>query len=558
MVRHPPKSLLCLALWTLLAIVARAEPIAIPTEKIRDQGASSGAPRFYMLAVGISNFDDDFWPRLKWTENDAQQVARTFGEGTGLKRIVTRLSGSTATLAGVRQALKTLEQQARRQDIVAIYFSTHGTLVPAPGNELRSVLVLRDSRAAALDKTTLSHDELRGHIQSMRAAKKLLVLASCHSGVGKSRLTPRVQELLAGQKGVTPTESFATVSEGTLVIGAAAQSESAREDDALRSDIYTHYFVEALSVYDRNKDGQVTALEAHDYAKERTFTRTAGRQRATVEAQLIGDADVPLAGQRQRSGLPVLEAYGDDLAGLQLRTKGAGKANTHAIDLPSAVPLADGVNRIELLRAGDDKPIYVYKLHASPGDRIAIDDVLVGPPWSVRLGGGLVSFTDERAKRLAGSSPTVIALTGARRFGRHFNLGLEMNLVRKASHHVRPLVAVNFEEYGFHLVPGFLQSITPHISAHADLHAGRHTGTLTIADDSGIDATETLSRTSNAYGIGIGLEYDFFYGFGIDTSLRYIATSFAFDDFGSLTRNRVEALLTLRFAFGGVGMRVPP
>src|SRR6267142_1338859 len=90
------------------------------------------------------------------------------------------------------------------------------------------------------------------------------------------------------------------VSEAVIVLTAAAFGESAREDEALAHDVYTHFLLRALDEGDRDGDGAVTASEAHDYAREQTYTYTGGQQRPTAEADIVGRDPIVLRGRAER------------------------------------------------------------------------------------------------------------------------------------------------------------------------------------------------------------------------------------------------------------------
>src|SRR5690606_14924009 len=147
------------------------------------------------------------------------------------ERRVTLLTGALATREAVLRALGDVAEQARPRDAVLLYVSTHGTLGLTAGGGLEPVFVLQDTESQMLDATGLPESLLRRELDRVPAARKILVKAACQSGLGKSRLTPKVQELVATAKG-RPTP-LADVSESVLVLSAAARGETATEDDKL-------------------------------------------------------------------------------------------------------------------------------------------------------------------------------------------------------------------------------------------------------------------------------------------------------------------------------------
>ena len=120
----------------------------------------------------------------------------------------------------------------------------------ARSGDLEKVIVLNNTKYRSLSKTGLSHRRLLKEVDKISSAKKLMIFATCHSGIGKSKLPPEVQELLATSKGtVQPIDD---VSEGFIILSASTKGETAREDDRLRADIYTHFFLQGLQVNDHS------------------------------------------------------------------------------------------------------------------------------------------------------------------------------------------------------------------------------------------------------------------------------------------------------------------
>lgn len=533
---------LLLASWTALA-----EGLRVP----RQREASGKGPRLYVLAVGVATFRDPFWPRLKWTEADAKRVASRFGEETGVDREVISLLGEDATLEGVRAALDDLAKRATPRDTVAVYLSTHGSLAPTQEDELEPVVVLSGTSADKLGKTGLLHSELRRRLGRIPASRKLLVLATCNSGVGKSRLTPRVTELLAGAKGGPVATPFAEASEGTLILAAAARSETARESDALKGDVYTHFVLEGLDAGDRNQDGTVTALEAHDYAKERVYAYTKGRQRPTVEAEMIGDADVPLRGTSQRPGLPILDAHGEDLAGFEVRIDGGAKGR-----LPLALPLKPGKNTVEVFRAGESRPLAAFRAKAAMGERIELEDLIAPPPFALALGAGVLSMSDARARELIGALP-VYGLSASYRPTRWLGLHLGYEATRTAERTLRPTLSATFAESAFTLGASHDWEPWTGLRLGARLYGASRQAELVLSESR---RAQKLEKAASVRGLGLRLTAAYAIGWGMQLELGAAlerASSYDFAALGALAASRTQLDFGFAVQFGGKGVRLP-
>src|SRR5262249_46459206 len=151
-------------------------------------------------------------------------------------------------------------------DVVVVYVSTHGTLARDAHGSLERYLVTSDTHLDDVRSTGLLLSDVEAALDALPSRKKVLILATCHSGAGKSLLPPEVLRELEGTKGPFFAARLEEVSRASIVLAACDWGETAREDEGLENDIYTHFFVEALlKPADRNGDGAVTATEAHDY-----------------------------------------------------------------------------------------------------------------------------------------------------------------------------------------------------------------------------------------------------------------------------------------------------
>jgi len=522
--------------------VGHAEDVTVPLDKI----GGSSRPRLFVLSLGVARFSDDLWPDLKYTERDAERVGEAFGRGTPREVVTKVLTGKEVTRGAIEDAMQAIARKARSRDAVVVYVSTHGTLAPAEGGDVEPVLVLGNTRSESLTKTGLRESALRAWLDKIPASRKVLMLAACHSGVGKSRLTPRVQELLSGTKGRTIT--LEDVSEGVLVLAAAARGETAREDDKLKGDVYTHYFLEGLNSFDRDGDGAVTVLEAHDHARERAFAFTGGRQRATLEAQAIGDVDFALRGRSKRPPLPVLEARGDDLAGLEIRVGDGAKGR-----LPTAVALEDGRTQVRLYRVGRQAPLATYVVTAKNGDRIELEDLLAGDPWSVGIGHARVTTLDEKMTRAIGGGVTRTELVGGYRLSPSIGLNLSLASLTGSDAELRPGVDASFAAQEWTLRGEWIEPFWTGLELAAGASLGRSAGTLTLAADGDDDLV--FEAATPLYGLHTAASWNDRSGAVVRLMLQYATGAYDFGAPGSASLKRVELGLGLGYRFGGVARR---
>jgi len=152
--------------------------------------------------------------------------------------------------------------------------------------------------------------------------------------------------------------------------------------------------VEALTgAGDANVDGAVTATEAHDYARRRTFAFTQGRQRPSAEILEVGADPVVLSGSVERLGRPELFSYSARLDGFTLKVDGDAR-----LDLPGGAAVAPGKRHLELSKGAE--PLLSEDVVLSAGERVDLEALLAHhtPHRSVSLLGGGYSFVDAASR----------------------------------------------------------------------------------------------------------------------------------------------------------------
>lgn len=374
-----------------------------------DEAALSNAyaPRRLALLVGISEFQDPQWRNLRYSEKDAQDLATALQDPArghfDQVRLLTRPDQTTRS--AILAALKELQQEATRpDDVVVVYFSAHGTLSRDGQGELKRYLVTQDASYRAISQTALSMDVLKAEFDKLPSRRRLLVLATCHSGSGKSLLPKELEAELAGIKSGFYARPLEESSRASMVFAACDWGETAREDEGLQNDIYTYFLIEGLSgSADRNADGAVTATEAHDYARRRTFAFTQGRQRPSAEILEVGADPVVLSGSIDRLGRPELFSYNPRLDGFTLKVDGETRT-----ELPGGTAVVPGHRTVELTKG--DSVLVRREVDMNAGERLPLEQLLAEtfPHRSLSVVGGLFSFVDGQSrKELLPASPEV-------------------------------------------------------------------------------------------------------------------------------------------------------
>lgn len=286
-------SLLLLLLWVRPAFAQTTSETVI--EGLR--------PKKLVLSIGVGKFDSPLWRELRYSRKDASDLHGFF---TKDKR---RFDGGELLTDGttpvrtedVLRAFGRLEQDNRNEeDTVVVYVSTHGTVAYKDDGKVGRYIIMSDTDPKNMRETALDYDRLIELFQKLRSRKKVLILAFCHSGVGKSVLTPEMKRALAQLKAPYFEEPIQERSEGSIILTASGWREPALEDERLQNDVYTHFLIEGFT-QDRNKDGAVSITEAHAFASQATYAYTKGRQRPSAVMELLGSDPVIVSGEVRKN-----------------------------------------------------------------------------------------------------------------------------------------------------------------------------------------------------------------------------------------------------------------
>ncbi len=341
------------------------------------------------LLVGPESFQDRGFSPLEFTDDDANALSLALADPElgHFDDIITLTTPKETTLAALRGAMQDLARRSTSPaDTVFVYFSTHGTLDADARGGFQQYLVASDTRLDDIAGTALSHRELLDWLDSLPSHRKVLLLAACHSGQGKSVYSTRLQRELSRIKS-PPPPPLREVSEAMVLIGVCAWNETARESDDLKHDIYTWFFLQALEEGDLNNDGAVTVTEAHDFARSKTYAYTNGAQRAYARAEVLGADPVVLSGRRSSRGSPALASYDSGIDGYRVRVDGQVKG-----ELPGQVVIGPGMHRVELLSPARNKVVARQKIHLRQGTRLDLERLLRRDHLRVALGAGWQTF----------------------------------------------------------------------------------------------------------------------------------------------------------------------
>lgn len=321
---------------TALAVAA----VLAPVRSAHAEGASQTSARPQVLpstpkpyAYGIFVGHNQGGPgqaKLRYAEGDAKLAADTLRDlgryGTADMRVLTAPSPSEVlTAIDVVSARLKEHQQRGEQAVLIFYFSGH-------------------AKANALDLADKELDlgVLRDRLRSAPSTLTLVVLDACQSGA------------FSRTKGVEAAKSFSTnsvarlMTKGMAVMASSTSQELSQESDELRSSFFTHHFLVGLrGAGDLDHDGKVTLDEAYRYAYRSTLAATertaVGGQHVTLETDLSGQGEVPLAFPREAKSRLELPAGLDGRVVLQHKASGSIVAEIQkASGAPTQIALPAG------------------------------------------------------------------------------------------------------------------------------------------------------------------------------------------------------------------------
>lgn len=251
-------------------------------------------PRRLLLAVGIGNFADSHWPPLSFAAKDARDIAAFFKSQAepafDQVHVVDDRREPVTRQRIVAELDRLMAANSSPSDIVILYFSGHGTIdwrKAEAERQLARFIVTADTKAGDVAGTALSYRDVLAAFRKLQSRKKALILDFCHSGTGKSMLTPEILLSMAERKGgYFPAIGDDEVA-GEYILAASNWRQAATESAQLKNGVYTHFLLKGFRA-DLNGDGGVSLMEAHSFARAETAKFSRFAQTPTAKVQLEG------------------------------------------------------------------------------------------------------------------------------------------------------------------------------------------------------------------------------------------------------------------------------
>ena len=195
-------------------------------------------PKKFALLVGIPGpRNAKEWKQLRYTSKDVDLMAKTLREKARFDKFITVKSQAGTTKSRILRVVDKLKRYIKHpEDLVLVYFSAHGTIA---GPTRQRYIIASDTDEKKIAQTAISVSYIRRVLRSLPSRKKVLILATCYSGLRGSKSVK-----LPNQKG--RAVALPMKEKAFQILSAASKGQAAYEDPSLPGDVYTYYFVQCL------------------------------------------------------------------------------------------------------------------------------------------------------------------------------------------------------------------------------------------------------------------------------------------------------------------------
>jgi uncharacterized caspase-like protein len=242
----------------------------------------------YAVIIGISEYQDERIPDLRFTVNDAQglyDILTNFDYGRVHPENITLLLNEEATDRNIKRAIgKWLGRRATEDDTVIIYYSGHGA--PEGGE---TYWVTHNARIDDLYTTALNSNDIADMLDRIAAKRVVLFLDSCYSAA-----TVNLPNQTRSLRTEIPWRQF--TGKGRVIISASDGTQLSLELENLQHGVFTYYLLEGLQGNaDQNNDFWIEVEEIWDYVK----------YQVSETAQKAGNPQTPVLQGQFSAGIPL-------------------------------------------------------------------------------------------------------------------------------------------------------------------------------------------------------------------------------------------------------------
>ena len=249
----------------------------------------------YAVIIGIGDYVDPGIPDLTYGSVDAKAIHQKMidpAAGGVPASNVKALFDQDATLANIRQAIgEWLPKQAKANDLVFMYYSGHGGVMPDESGEepdgRRKFIIPHDANLEQMDKTALRNNELSLMLDRIAVNKFVFVMDCCFSG---GQVKDNTIKSVSPANTPIGTDIYGQLSAaGRVVISASQPDQVSFESAKLKHGIFTYHLLEALKgKADMDTDNMVNLLETYMYV-QREVSEAARNLGQVQQPKLMGN-----------------------------------------------------------------------------------------------------------------------------------------------------------------------------------------------------------------------------------------------------------------------------
>jgi hypothetical protein len=207
------------------------------------------------------------------------------------------------TKANIQKALKEIGEKAKASDILYIFFAGHGD-IPESSGEKEIRFILHNADKKNLKSSSFGVDDLSEwcHPKQIKAQKRVFVFDACHSG-------QMINQTMAfngrGDDEATRIRQLDKLKDknGMMILAAAADNESAYEDETLNQGVLTYHLLDAMK---KEKDTSLIIRQWFDEAIEgvKEYSRANGNKQ---EPNSFGDGrfEIGNVNEQVRAGIDI-------------------------------------------------------------------------------------------------------------------------------------------------------------------------------------------------------------------------------------------------------------
>jgi hypothetical protein len=242
-----------------------------------DAPAAEFRGKKYALVIGISNFRSSEY-NLKFADADARAIQKFLLSPAGGRfpqDNILMLTNEQATVGRIKEALTTFVAQPGPDDLLLIFFASHGG--PDPSAQQNLYYLAHDSQLDRLPETALLMKDLQTMLQqNVRAHRLVLLIDTCHSA-GLTGATGEMTRGLRHNLVNLYTEKLLYREEGKAVITSSDVNEESAEAPRWGGGhgVFTYFLLEGLQgKADINADRLVTVGELFSFVRQKVRVET--------------------------------------------------------------------------------------------------------------------------------------------------------------------------------------------------------------------------------------------------------------------------------------------